>query len=195
MRSRGIAAKREDELLPSRTTSVTTQLTCDRKIDILIFSGYFRTEFQLQRHLYCTKSANAENKRGMNDKLRSRERAAPSLYAFRRAVLRGLGVVMPLLLTIVFLLWVWNSVQTFVLMPMKNAVRSVAVSQTRDVHYEIPLGAHFVELHRNNKDKKITWVAAEGEHPDSQRILDVPCLLYTSPSPRDKRQSRMPSSA
>ena len=24
---------------------------------------------------------------------------------------------------------------------------------------------------------------------------DVTCLLYTSPSPRDKRQSRMPSSA
>ena len=26
-------------------------------------------------------------------------------------------------------------------------------------------------------------------------INEVPCLLYTSPSPRDKRQSRMPSSA
>ena len=25
--------------------------------------------------------------------------------------------------------------------------------------------------------------------------LRIPCLLYTSPSPRDKRQSRMPSSA
>ena len=25
--------------------------------------------------------------------------------------------------------------------------------------------------------------------------VDVDCLLYTSPSPRDKRQSRMPSSA
>ena len=25
--------------------------------------------------------------------------------------------------------------------------------------------------------------------------LEQPCLLYTSPSPRDKRQSRMPSSA
>ena len=25
--------------------------------------------------------------------------------------------------------------------------------------------------------------------------LDIVCLLYTSPSPRDKRQSRMPSSA
>ena len=28
-----------------------------------------------------------------------------------------------------------------------------------------------------------------------RRALDLPCLLYTSPSPRDKRQSRMPSSA
>ena len=27
-----------------------------------------------------------------------------------------------------------------------------------------------------------------------QRLIDI-CLLYTSPSPRDKRQSRMPSSA
>ena len=26
-------------------------------------------------------------------------------------------------------------------------------------------------------------------------VLDEICLLYTSPSPRDKRQSRMPSSA
>ena len=28
-----------------------------------------------------------------------------------------------------------------------------------------------------------------------QGIKDIACLLYTSPSPRDKRQSRMPSSA
>ena len=26
-------------------------------------------------------------------------------------------------------------------------------------------------------------------------VLELTCLLYTSPSPRDKRQSRMPSSA
>ena len=29
----------------------------------------------------------------------------------------------------------------------------------------------------------------------SKQIEDKTCLLYTSPSPRDKRQSRMPSSA
>ena len=29
----------------------------------------------------------------------------------------------------------------------------------------------------------------------SETMLNITCLLYTSPSPRDKRQSRMPSSA
>ena len=37
-----------------------------------------------------------------------------------------------------------------------------------------------------------TWYAAEGEYLDAALSS---CLLYTSPSPRDKRQSRMPSSA
>ena len=30
---------------------------------------------------------------------------------------------------------------------------------------------------------------------DYYNLLNMRCLLYTSPSPRDKRQSRMPSSA
>ena len=29
----------------------------------------------------------------------------------------------------------------------------------------------------------------------ADEVMNTPCLLYTSPSPRDKRQSRMPSSA
>ena len=36
--------------------------------------------------------------------------------------------------------------------------------------------------------KAIKAVAKENEHP-------IPCLLYTSPSPRDATLSRMPSSA
>ena len=34
-----------------------------------------------------------------------------------------------------------------------------------------------------------------GYFGDSNALLANGCLLYTSPSPRDKRQSRMPSSA
>ena len=36
------------------------------------------------------------------------------------------------------------------------------------------------------------FLEGSGHHKDS---LNYDCLLYTSPSPRDKRQSRMPSSA
>ena len=35
----------------------------------------------------------------------------------------------------------------------------------------------------------------EATRPYATKIRSVVCLLYTSPSPRDKRQSRMPSSA
>ena len=34
-----------------------------------------------------------------------------------------------------------------------------------------------------------------GDRAGNETSLDYTCLLYTSPSPRDKRQSRMPSSA
>ena len=42
------------------------------------------------------------------------------------------------------------------------------------------------------------WFALEDSNvsPSLVAVADVnDCLLYTSPSPRDKRQSRMPSSA
>mgnify|MGYP003308768204 CR=1 FL=1 len=37
-------------------------------------------------------------------------------------------------------------------------------------------------------------VYLQGKYPNILKPLQL-CLLYTSPSPRDKRQSRMPSSA
>ena len=38
-------------------------------------------------------------------------------------------------------------------------------------------------------------VCADIDLKQAKDTLDFICLLYTSPSPRDKRQSRMPSSA
>ena len=46
--------------------------------------------------------------------------------------------------------------------------------------------------------KTVEWVVpypAGGGTDVVARTLAESCLLYTSPSPRDKRQSRMPSSA
>ena len=41
------------------------------------------------------------------------------------------------------------------------------------------------------------WIAnlATGTTYDNSKWFFIPCLLYTSPSPRDRTRSRMPSSA
>ena len=51
-------------------------------------------------------------------------------------------------------------------------------------------------------DENNGWGIRKTQSTEEERILfkspeeyTSPCLLYTSPSPRDKRQSRMPSSA
>ena len=60
---------------------------------------------------------------------------------------------------------------------------------------------NFVILHKHdsNQVKMLQKIeTAEFQPPTYQELSqakDFTCLLYTSPSPRDKRQSRMPSSA
>ena len=50
------------------------------------------------------------------------------LDPFRRAVLRGLAVLLPPLLTIVIFLWVWNTVTDYLLAPMEAGARRVLVN-------------------------------------------------------------------
>ncbi len=60
-------------------------------------------------------------------------------HPFRRAVLRGLAVVLPPLLTIVILVWVWNTVLHYVLEPIEGAARQTIVwSMSGDVLDQVP---------------------------------------------------------
>ena len=43
---------------------------------------------------------------------------------FRSFVLRGLGIVLPPLLTIVVLIWAWNTIENYVLRPVESIVRT-----------------------------------------------------------------------
>lgn len=52
---------------------------------------------------------------------------------FRRAVLRGLGALLPPLLTIVIFLWVGNTVSRYVLTPLEGVVRHVLVEYASDI--------------------------------------------------------------
>ncbi|TWT92255.1 DUF502 domain-containing protein [Neorhodopirellula pilleata] len=56
----------------------------------------------------------------------------------RRAVLRGLGVVLPPLLTIVVLIWAWNAIENYVLRPVELGIRSALVWSVADIRDQIP---------------------------------------------------------
>jgi uncharacterized membrane protein len=59
------------------------------------------------------------------------------LAPFRRAVWRGLGVVMPPLLTIVIFLWVGQTVQQYVLAPVEWMARESIVWGIKDIRYNL----------------------------------------------------------
>ena len=46
---------------------------------------------------------------------------------FRRAVFRGLAVVLPPLLTVVLLIWAWNIIEANLLRPIENGIRNALV--------------------------------------------------------------------
>ena len=51
----------------------------------------------------------------------------PNLHPFRRAILRGLAVLLPPLLTVVIFIWVWNTLREYVLIPVESSVTSVMI--------------------------------------------------------------------
>ena len=61
--------------------------------------------------------------------------------SFRRAILRGLGVVLPPLLTIVVLIWAWNAIENYVLQPVETGIRHAVVWSISETYNEVPEGA------------------------------------------------------
>ena len=68
--------------------------------------------------------------------------------------------------------------------------RSGSMASCKEITID-SINSFLEEQRKNNIDGALTISLFDN------RSIDVPinCLLYTSPSPRDKRQSRMPSSA
>ena len=52
-----------------------------------------------------------------------------------------------------------------------------------------------VKQHQEYKAQNLSLNMERGQPADANFNLSLPCLLYTSPSPRDRTRSRMPSSA
>ncbi len=80
---------------------------------------------------------------------------APVQHPFRRAVLRGLGVVLPPLLTIVVFLWAWNLISAYVLVPLEDGAQYVIVLAIKDVRGTEP-GPDEIASYRELSDGK--WI-------------------------------------
>ena len=57
---------------------------------------------------------------------------------FRRAVLRGLGVLLPPLLTIVILVWILSTVQDYVLTPFERTAKHLITWSIDDIRTSVP---------------------------------------------------------
>jgi uncharacterized membrane protein len=64
-----------------------------------------------------------------------------SFHPIRRAILRGLAVVLPPLLTVVVFLWAWNMIDTYILVPCERFAGQVIVWSIKDIKSGVPDGA------------------------------------------------------
>ncbi len=62
-----------------------------------------------------------------------KQSTSPGHRPFRLALLRGLGIMLPPLLTIVLFLWALNTVDTYVLRPLEGVTRYLIVMSIKDV--------------------------------------------------------------
>jgi uncharacterized membrane protein len=68
----------------------------------------------------------------------SSSKLAAGFRPFRTAVLRGLGVVAPPLLTLVILVWMIRTVDYYILEPILSTTSDVLVRELADIHSQLP---------------------------------------------------------
>ena len=64
----------------------------------------------------------------------------------------------------------------------------------KSIHSGQKVTSGYLEIINKSKSDDVL-LSIESNFAKNNQIHSMNCLLYTSPSPRDKRQSRMPSSA
>ena len=89
-----------------------------------------------------------------------------ALDPFRRAIVRGLGILLPPLLTIVIILWVWNTVAEYLLVPLENGARTLLV----DYHEKSIIPADLVPADQPVKGRALIEGIAYRQTADGQYI-------------------------
>lgn len=97
-------------------------------------------------------------------------------HPFRRAVLRGLAMILPPLLTLVLFVWVWNAIESNVLVPVESRASDAIVWSMWDVKEEIPadvpLAAGSILVERSGRAVPLA-VLFENDIPANLRSEDI----------------------
>ena len=75
------------------------------------------------------------------------------------------------------------------ILQIKNSNTILVGDQNRN----LTIGLFCVDVNENDEIEATNLL--KSEFPRGSKVKIKPCLLYTSPSPRDRQKSRMPSSA
>ena len=76
-----------------------------------------------------------------------------------------------------------------------KTVVSAIVTEALEADYWKPVQAGDLDHSDSHKVKALVSNQKSVFHPNAYALHTPACLLYTSPSPRDRQKSRMPSSA
>jgi len=96
-----------------------------------------------------------------NEVTKTDSKKTGGFYMFRRAVLRGLAIAAPPLLTIVIFIWIFATIQSYILVPIETTARTAIVWAIEDVHRELPGAAP--ESTRAEYDSVIYRKTANGQ--------------------------------
>ena len=89
---------------------------------------------------------------------------------FRAAILRGLGVVLPPLLTIALFIWAWSMVNNYILRPVDWLARTVVVASISDISEEkTETATHGL----SDQGPYIPLAVYQRVKADEERVLDV----------------------
>ncbi len=97
-------------------------------------------------------------------------------HPFRRAVLRGLALVLPPLLTIVLLAWVWNAIESNILRPIEALAKPQVVWLVSDIQPSVPADLPIDDstLHVERLGRPVTLAQIfEDEIPENLRSIDI----------------------
>ena len=88
-----------------------------------------------------------------------------------------------------------TQMKIFAFLFKENYSLSDLFSEVRKVGYYGESQPFSIDAQTNDLRLSINLIQVPGTGTDTDEDADINCLLYTSPSPRDMRRSRMPSSA